>query len=1111
MDYLYCIRMTCLRILLLLLILSFETLNIYGQCAVDGVLSILPATSTTTRIIELEVEGLQENDLSSDQELCAIFLEFEHGRIENVRISLTSPAGQTITLIGPGITGGNLSPLVRWNITMLQCALPASPDLGFDPVWNSAQTWPAFNEFTGLYHPHQGCLEDFNTGAANGTWTISIENLGNTTGMLTFFGLQFCNGNPSTCTSCSPYAGRLEVQPIEFCQGTDFGGNLQFELPPELGQSDSLLYFYQEPSGSTFFSGDLADISTLDAGETTICVLAAEASSLPQITSLTTEAELVVLADQGGLCYDFGDCATVNVIPFVDSELIERSICLGDTVMFNGQVFSASVDTVFVRGTTQDPCLLQQRLVVEVIEVTAEITGPATPLSCGEIGFLDATDSNSSAGPITDFLWTTTDGNLITDFGPIVQVDAAGTYFVETIRANCSAIDSFVVTADNIFSAEIIQLPVVCPDDTDLVIMARDTTTTEVLTIVEVFSFDGNQAVIDGDRATVSNTGDYLVSVQFGNCTINLTITVVDNVIIPDLPLTVSASNMIDCVVDTTFLMTSADESGLSYEWEDIFGFISSDSIIVVSEPGMYSVTVTDAAGCTQVGSTIVDSQIDFPENSTDQQSFDCSPPQQRRLRLNIDQAVDSVLWTGPNGFISTEMEPLYIEEGLYQVTMFGTNGCVATETVTVTAQLGIGIVPVFNLGLPWTVVECIEGESTVCFENVFATVDTSIQFLWTDQDGAVLSIDSCLTVSMAGTYTLSLENDTGCTGEASIDLTPIEIDIFTSGQSLGCGVESLMLDASASRFIALEDLLWTRNGLPIATGQTGLTVTESGTYVFSILDDFRNCIFSDSVVVDLVEPLVTELVLDIQDETCVSPGQLSITGISEFSGLIIDGDTVSLQAVYELPPDNYQLSAIDMNGCSIDTSILIEGAALVTVDLGPDQAVESGTTIELNADITGPVSSYDWSAIGDLACIDCPDNQLTTTIEDTVIVTVRSEDGCLAADTLLLSISNPVVTGSEESFYIPNVFYPGSGGNEVWILGLDTTQVQSFVIRVYDRWGNLVAESAESSPTTSTIDIWDGTKDGKPLNSGVYVYMAEFLYSNNIEAVVSGTITLLR
>ena len=110
-----------------------------------------------------------------------------------------------------------------------------------------------------------------------------------------------------------------------------------------------------------------------------------------------------------------------------------------------------------------------------------------------------------------------------------------------------------------------------------------------------------------------------------------------------------------------------------------------------------------------------------------------------------------------------------------------------------------------------------------------------------------------------------------------------------------------------------------------------------------------------------------------------------------------------------------------------------------------------------------------------------------------------------------MLSISNPVVTGSEESFYIPNVFYPGSGGNEVWILGLDTTQVQSFVIRVYDRWGNLVAESAESSPTTSTIDIWDGTKDGKPLNSGVYVYMAEFLYSNNIEAVVSGTITLLR
>ena len=104
-----------------------------------------------------------------------------------------------------------------------------------------------------------------------------------------------------------------------------------------------------------------------------------------------------------------------------------------------------------------------------------------------------------------------------------------------------------------------------------------------------------------------------------------------------------------------------------------------------------------------------------------------------------------------------------------------------------------------------------------------------------------------------------------------------------------------------------------------------------------------------------------------------------------------------------------------------------------------------------------------------------------------------------------------PEVVVSEEPFYIPNVFSPNSVGEEALILGLDPEQVESFVFRIYDRWGNLVAEKSEGVTTTSTVIIWDGTKDGKPLNTGVYVYMAEFLYVNNIEAVASGTITLLR
>ena len=1097
--------------------LCLWTSELYTQCAVDGLVNILPANAIQTRSIELEVSGLANDDLSGTQELCNIFMEFEHGRIENVKITLTSPAGQTITLTGPSVTGGGLSPLVRWNIIMGQCANPAAPDTGFDPVWDNAQPWAAFTEYTGIYHPQQGCLEDFDTGSANGTWTIDIENLGNTSGFLTFFALQFCDGDPGACTSCSPYAGSLGNQPIAFCEGTSFNGDLQFELQPEIGAQDSLFYFYQDPSGLSFFSGQLADGSSLGVGETTVCVLVADTSNLTEITDLSTVSDLQALADQPGICMDFGDCVTVTVLPFVDNRIINRTVCIGDTIMFMGEVYDAEIDTVFLEGSVAEPCQLRQQLILEVVEVTAAISGPASPLVCGELGFLDATSSSASSGPIIDYIWTTDTGNFISNLGPIAQVDAAGTYFLEVITESsgvrCSALDTLTVTAIDDFTALGEQVPFVCPEDNNLMITVRDTSALNpaTLMVLNVQGPTGSTFDIDGENVAVDMTGTYTVTVGAGACSTDLVVTVVDNDLIA-MPLTISTSNTITCAVDTASLITSATEPDLTYEWASPFGFSSTEATPTISESSFYFVTVTDINGCTRTSSMFVESEADFPENSRDQQVFDCAPPEQRRLSLSIDQPVDSVRWTGPDGFMSTEMNPLYVSEGTYEITMYGTNGCVSTEMVFVREDFSSGLATILDVLRPSHMPDCTQGESTVCWSNIWATLDSSLQFSWTNSSGQEISVDSCVTVTIGDVYTLNMTNSDGCTGERSIEIAPIVANIIATPSQLGCGVDTLTLDSSARLFGSDQVMRWTRDGIPLTEFDRDpiIRITEPGTYVYEIVDNLLGCAFSDTLVIEEITSDLSGLDVLTSDGDCNMPALLMVPTISALDSLVINGATVPLQESYTLPADTYTLQGFDVQGCTVDTVIILENAETVSVDLGPDQTVSVGSNVELPTLITGDVSSYLWTATNQLDCLDCPDNGLVAAVSDEIIVTVSSEGDCTDTDTLRLTVLDAESQDQGAPFYLPTHFQPGLIGEERLILGVDTSRVEHYTIRIYDRWGNLIVDRSEAV-TTSTIDIWDGTHNGKPLLSGVYVFMAEFLYSQSISAVASGTITLLK
>ncbi|MES2689873.1 MAG: PKD domain-containing protein [Bacteroidota bacterium] len=101
-------------------------------------------------------------------------------------------------------------------------------------------------------------------------------------------------------------------------------------------------------------------------------------------------------------------------------------------------------------------------------------------------------------------------------------------------------------------------------------------------------------------------------------------------------------------------------------------------------------------------------------------------------------------------------------------------------------------------------------------------------------------------------------------------------------------------------------------------------------------------------------------------------------------------------------------------------------------------------------------------------------------------------------------SESNIACIDTKPRLYAPNVFTINNDGlNDKFELGgvfLDT-----YNIKIFNRWGQQVFESNDIHTS------WDGTVDGKPAPSDVYVYIAEGTGRKNQRISIKGNVTILR
>ena len=339
------------------------------------------------------------------QGVCAVIVHFDHTAICDISITLTSPSGQVVTLVGPigqfCTSNGNAG--TTWDVTFLPCGDPVNPDPGFTPTWNNNQAWGGNNAYFGSYYPFAGCLQNF-TGPVNGTWTLTVtDGQANDVGNLIDYEIIFCDPSGINCFSCAPNAGNLLQADLMACQGDP---SLDLDLPPTYTPPNTppppgeygYTYVVGGAGGVILGFEPDADLSGYPAGNYTVCgmsYLLATEGNIPApngmltINQLSTQLNSTTPPFCGKITTN---CVNVVIKPLPPNEEEFQTICAPSCYSFHDQDYCQTgiyTQTLFQNGcpytatlnlTVDQPSF---RTVVEIICPGGCSTTPGFAGACG--------------------------------------------------------------------------------------------------------------------------------------------------------------------------------------------------------------------------------------------------------------------------------------------------------------------------------------------------------------------------------------------------------------------------------------------------------------------------------------------------------------------------------------------------------------------------------------------------------------------------------------------------------------------------------------------------------------------------------------------------------
>lgn len=514
--------------------------------------------------------------------------------------------------------------------------------------------------------------------------------------------------------------------------------------------------------------------------------------------------------------------------------------------------------------------------------------------------------------------------------------------------------------------------------------------------------------------------------------------------------------------------------------------------------PGNYFVTATDADGCTVTGFyniTEPTALIASFESIVEPSCEDISNGEASVLVEGGGTSPYNFLWnTSPPQTTATAMD---LEAGLVQVTVSDNNNC----DLVLDTLLNAGDPPIIEL-LGQTDETCEPGGDGSA--TVTATLGTGpYTYEWStdpvQQDSMAINLSQ-------GYYEVTVTDMAGCTGASGIEIEMESRPIISQleNDTLLCfGDKNGIVEVSASSDSPPLEYLWS-NGMTTER----IEDLSAGIYYVTVTDQ-KPCTITDSVLVVPTSRLLPHIPKPTPPDCFGENIFVTVDSVSGGNGapylFSIDNSPYHETGdMVEADPGMLDVSIIDSEGCTMDTTILAEAPEEIIISLD-EEDIDLCDPIPLKLfinDIDRIVEALTvWTILeGEeevLSCLNClepifyPGSQIIYRFR----VEITDSLGCTVSKTFKI-----------DKLQFPDLFTPnGDNVNDLFeIKACDNLANFENELTVFNQWGSIVYQ------TENYENNWDGTWKNKPLPEASYYYSFRIKIAGRV-LEKTGRIAILR
>jgi len=528
-----------------------------------------------------------------------------------------------------------------------------------------------------------------------------------------------------------------------------------------------------------------------------------------------------------------------------------------------------------------------------------------------------------------------------------------------------------------------------------------------------------NSSAGTGASITVNPTSntDYIVVLTGGTCTLQDTVHVKTGSSIP-VNLIVDS---ISCFNANNGIIRAQPTGGtlpISYTWSNSITGI--DSIKNLT-PGSYSVTISDASGCTGTGNAVLTqpTQLSYTANFV---NILCNGANDGSITLSPSGGTPSYsyLWNPAQGNTSSATG---LSAGNYSVTISDSRNCTVTVSSTVSEPSALAIT------LTKTNASCeasLDGTASVTV-NGGTTIYT---YQWDGLIGnsSISNLDN-------GNHNLLVTDFNNCTIASSffIDTTYVLYISATSSNASCFGVSDGTATVTTLNGIPAFTYLWNPSNQNVANA----TNLAAANYTVLVTDS-KNCTATGSTVI--TEPTQIVLSFNHTDPLCtgISNGSANViaiggNGIYSYDWAYLPGGPDN-NSITNIPAGTYDVTVADASNCTVQGSVTLSNPPSLDAQLINKREITCANAMDgsVEALVTGgtPPITFSW------------DNGSSFSIQSNLspgnyAVTISDNNGC---DTTLnvAFVAPPLI--SVAALIVDSVSCPGYSDGEIQISGAGGT-----------------------------------------------------------------------